>query len=182
MIAQFGLCSPLPSQKRAYAKFRTAPPLLSSASKYVLQTSSGILQIYHKGYSVLILLHSHHGNIRDGLSNRPSKSEYFTAMQVVSRSILPILNQIQYPFSSGRDNPSPIVLGWMYRCLIAFKLPHHDSSPSLNTSCAQAIQQAMIQLSSRWIVGAMNILSYRKYSLTFTRTVLGFATDQGNMH
>src|SRR5689334_293813 len=88
---------------------------------FFFHASSGLVLI--RMYSALLTLHSESsGVLSDTLAESPveaNRKNYNMAIETNSQVVLPVAHRIRDCWPSAPRYPSPLVLDWMYRCIVA---------------------------------------------------------------
>ncbi|KAL7920327.1 hypothetical protein ACQKWADRAFT_162010 [Trichoderma austrokoningii] len=109
--------------------------------------------------SALLTLHSETsgefpGTLDESLELNLKKG-YNMAIETNSQVVLPIARRIQDCWSSAPRHPSPLVVDWMYRCVVACNMFHKENASLLYESCIEEVREAMKLLSYQWAVGEL---------------------------
>lgn len=110
-------------------------------------------------YSALLTLHSESsGVLSDTLAESPveaNRKNYNMAIETNSQVVLPVAHRIRDCWPSAPRYPSPLVLDWMYRCIVACNGFQKDNNSLLYEACIEDVKEAMKLLSRQWAIGGM---------------------------
>lgn len=132
---------------------------MPSLAFYFFPASSALVLI--QVYSALLTLHSKSSGA-ETLAESPveaNRKSYNMALETNSQVVLPVAHRIRDCWPSAPRYPSPLVLDWMYRCIVACNGFQKDNNSLLYKECIEDIRVAMKLLSRQWAIGGKG-LSY----------------------
>ncbi|GAB1206176.1 hypothetical protein APSETT445_004858 [Aspergillus pseudonomiae] len=107
----------------------------------------------------LLLLHSFHLAASPSANKENANYRYRDVTEITSKVTLPIARRLKELSPSDAHAPSPLLLDWMYRSVIAYNNVRETDTSVLLNGYVETVREAMEVLSRQWAVGGTVVSS-----------------------